>query len=327
MRIILIGSLFLLFVGCEEADKFFDKNESVEESTNIKPIANAGEDRSVKVNESITIVGAGYDEDGVISTYLWENREGALGTTAVLNYRPTTVGREILTLTVTDDDGATAQDNMHLEIEEFVENDPLPTPSPAPTSTPTPTSMPTATTPPIPTPTPLPTVTPTTSPEVRQIPAISDSLKQEYLSAINQARSVEQDCRSAGIFPATTALSWSDKLYKASYEHSYDLATSDTFDHAGSGTASDWTGTDLGKQSSMQDRIEAYGYNWSRIAENIAAGTNTNTAIEVIDQWLGSDGHCANLMNADFSEVGMAMVKDEGSTYIHYWTQNFATPR
>ncbi len=327
MRIAFSLGLLLFLIGCEEADQISEKHESLNEITNIEPVAHAGEDRSVKINESITIVGSGYDEDGVIAAYLWENREGTLGTTAVLNYRPTTVGSEILTLTVTDDDGATAQDNMRLEIEEFVENDPLPTPSPVPTSTPTPTSMPTATTSPSPTPTPLPTVTPTPVSELRQIPEISESLKEEYLAAINQARSQEQDCRSAGIFPATTALSWSDNLYKASYEHSYDLATSDTFDHAGSGTASDWTGTDLGKQSSMQDRIEAYGYNWSRIAENIAAGTQTDTATEVINQWLGSDGHCANLMNADFTEVGMAMVKDEHATYIYYWTQNFATPQ
>ncbi|SFV67217.1 hypothetical protein MNB_SV-13-1015 [hydrothermal vent metagenome] len=45
------------------------------------------------------------------------------------------------------------------------------------------------------------------------------------------------------------------------------------------------------------------------------------------DGWLKSDSHCANLMNPNFTELGMAMIKDESTKYIHYWTQNFGTPR
>jgi uncharacterized protein YkwD len=159
-----------------------------------------------------------------------------------------------------------------------------------------------------------------------EIPVLSTSQQNEYLNAINLARSVEQDCRTKGKFPATLPLNWSDKLYKSSYEHSYDLATSNTFSHDGSGTASDWTGTALGTQSSMKERIEHYNYSWSRIGENIAAGTATNTATLVVQQWLDSDGHCANIMNASFTEVGMAMVQNASSTYTHYWTQNFGIP-
>ena len=159
-----------------------------------------------------------------------------------------------------------------------------------------------------------------------EIPVLSASKKTEYLNAINQARSVEQNCHSKGVFPAVAPLSWSDKLYKASYEHSQDLAISNTFSHDGSGSASDWTGTALGKHSTMKERIEHYNYSWSRLGENVAGGTTSNTVTLAVKQLLNSDGHCANMMKAYFTEVGTAMVQNASSQYTYYWTQNFGTP-
>lgn len=52
-----------------------------------------------------------------------------------------------------------------------------------------------------------------------------------------------------------------------------------------------------------------------------------DTAAAVIQIWLDSDGHCANLMNPGFQDIGMAMVEDANSRFTHYWTQNFGTPR
>lgn len=162
---------------------------------------------------------------------------------------------------------------------------------------------------------------------VNLIPILNEATIENYLNAINQARTMQQDCGSRGVFPATHTLTWNDKLYKAAYQHSNDLAQSNTFSHSGSGTESDWTGISLGKSSSMVERIEDYEYEWRSLGENIAAGTNTNTAEKVIQQWLDSDGHCANLMNSNFIEIGMAMVKNTNATYTHYWTQNFGTPQ
>lgn len=159
------------------------------------------------------------------------------------------------------------------------------------------------------------------------IPSLSNSDKTSYLNAINQARSVNQNCGSEGSFPATNSLTWNDKLYKASYEHIQDLVETETFSHTGSGTEFDWTGTKLDKRSTMRERIENYGYEWGAIGENIAAGTSTDTAPKVVQQWLGSDGHCANLMSASFTEVGMAMIYRANSKYTYYWNQNFGKPR
>lgn len=156
-------------------------------------------------------------------------------------------------------------------------------------------------------------------------PLINNALKRAYLEAINEARSSARRCGSEGYFSATTDLRWSDALYQAAYEHSHDLAQTDTFDHRGSGRMTDHTGEvlNLGRGSTFKERILNNGYHNPRtISENITAGTIRDTAKKAVDAWLASDRHCANLMNPNFREVGMAHVKKAGTTYTHYWTQN-----
>lgn len=157
----------------------------------------------------------------------------------------------------------------------------------------------------------------------RNIVFLEETEKRTYLSAINKTRIRSQDCGLEGVFLATTPVVWSEKLYSAAYEHSQDLIISKTFSHDGSGTESDWSGYKLGKQSNLIDRSEAYGYKWSTLGENLAGGTSMNIAEEAINSWLKSDKHCANLMNPNFQEVGMAMLKNEDSVYTYYWSQNF----
>jgi len=157
-------------------------------------------------------------------------------------------------------------------------------------------------------------------------PYLSDEDKTAFLKAINDARSVQQDCGTKGIFNPAPALKWSEELYNAAAEHSDDMATSDTFQHEGSGTESDWTGIEFGRASTVQERLENNGYNdWTSYGENIAAGTERNTAQKAVDAWLESDSHCAILMDPKFTEVGMAHAEDAEAIYTHYWTQDFGT--
>ncbi len=151
--------------------------------------------------------------------------------------------------------------------------------------------------------------------------------KEEILNAINKARSVARDCHDGlGVVPAAPALTWNDELYASAYEHSYDLATSNTFSHYGSGTASDVTGSNSGEQSYFIDRIEANGYtDYKIIGENIAGGHTTIEA--AVDAWIASPAHCTNLMNSDFKEVGVAIAVDESSDYGIYWTQSFGAKK
>lgn len=162
-------------------------------------------------------------------------------------------------------------------------------------------------------------------PKAYHAPKIDTQLKQTYLNAINKVRSQARSCGSAGSFASAPALKWNDKLYKAAYEHSNDMSKSSCFSHKGSQSAFDWTAKvqRLGRSSSFKERIENNGYKkWKNIAENIAMGSPTLDM--VMTQWVASDGRCANIMNPNFTDVGMADVTNECSQSRHYSTQTFA---
>lgn len=157
-----------------------------------------------------------------------------------------------------------------------------------------------------------------------QSPMLGSESKERYLNAVNKVRSQGRECGREGYFSPASSLRWSDALYKASYEHSNDMAKSNSFSHLGSSKSHDWTASvqHLKRGSSFKERIENNGYKrWKNIAENIALGAATID--EAMDQWLGSDRHCANIMNPEFTDVGMARVKKDGTQQIYYWTQNF----
>ncbi len=160
---------------------------------------------------------------------------------------------------------------------------------------------------------------------------VSDDEQIKYLKVINYARSMARECKnndgsvneaSKGSFPAASPLVTNSDLYASALEHSKDLAQSNTFSHSGSGTASDVTGSNLGHSSTFKERIEANGYTeYSAIGENIAAGQAT---IEnAVHAWLESPGHCANIMNGKFKEMGLAKYEEQNSTYKIYWTNDF----
>ncbi len=143
------------------------------------------------------------------------------------------------------------------------------------------------------------------------------------LEAINRARAQSIDCHDGfGVREPVEPLHWNSKLYASAYEHSRDLAGSDTFSHLGSGTEYDITGYNIGKKSLFFERIEENGYqNYNIVGENIAGGQNNLD--KLMKDLLNSPKHCANIMNKKFKEIGVAVVTNENSRYKIYWTQNF----
>lgn len=133
------------------------------------------------------------------------------------------------------------------------------------------------------------------------------------LAAINQRRTAGASCGSQGSFAPAAALRWNDRLAQAAAGHAADMASRNYFSH----TSADGR--------TMTDRVNATGYAWGRLGENIAAGYPDIEA--VIAGWMRSDGHCANLMNPAFDEVGLACADGSGSAYGRYWTQNLARAR
>ena len=147
--------------------------------------------------------------------------------------------------------------------------------------------------------------------------------KIEILEAINKARAKARDCHDGrGIVGPSAPLTWNNKLYASAYEHSNDLAQSNTFNHDGSGTRFDVTGSNNGTASRFNERINANGYvDYEIIGENIAGGQESIE--DALTAWLASPAHCTNIMEAEFTEIGVAVVVNPDSTYGVYWTQNF----
>ena len=77
--------------------------------------------------------------------------------------------------------------------------------------------------------------------------------------------------------------------------------------------------------SAPGDRAERAGYEWRTVGENIAAGQQT--AEQVVAEWLESPRHCANLMDPDFTEMGVGYAFGPKSPKGVYWAQVFGAPR
>jgi len=133
---------------------------------------------------------------------------------------------------------------------------------------------------------------------------------QKLLEMINTARRQPRQCGTQP-FAATTSLAWNSTLGSAAESHSRAMANNNFFDHK------DRDGHTPG------DRAELAGYIGQQIGENIAAGQDT--ARKVVDGWLLSPGHCANLMNPQFHELGAAYAVDPKSDAGIYWTAMFGT--
>jgi uncharacterized protein YkwD len=134
----------------------------------------------------------------------------------------------------------------------------------------------------------------------------------DALRLINQHRAAGASCGSRGSFAPTTALAAQAQLTSAAYGHSRDMADNNYFSHNSLDGRTPGT------------RVTASGYSWSSVGENIAAGYGSVQA--VVDGWMASDGHCANLMNPGFTQYGLACARNDASTYRLYWTLNLARP-
>jgi uncharacterized protein YkwD len=151
----------------------------------------------------------------------------------------------------------------------------------------------------------------TTSPGDTSGSACPTAAEEAILRQINAARTQTRECGSTR-FAAAGPLAWDCRLQQAALSHSADMAGNNFFDHSGS------DGLTAG------DRISAQGYVWSVWGENIAAGHDNFFA--TLNAWLDSPGHCANIMDPNFTDVGVGDVSDPGSDFGIYWTQVFARP-
>ena len=107
------------------------------------------------------------------------------------------------------------------------------------------------------------------------------------------------------------------QLTAAARGHSTDMALNDYFSHTSLDGRSPW------------DRMAEAGYtSFSSAGENIAAGYSSPAS--VVNGWMNSSGHRANILNCNFTETGIGyyyLQNDTGNVnYRRYWTQDFARP-
>jgi uncharacterized protein YkwD len=130
-----------------------------------------------------------------------------------------------------------------------------------------------------------------TVPTTESLP--QDSVEDEVVALVNTERG-KTGCDPLRVDP---------KLAQAAQDHSSDMAERDYFDHT------------TPEGLTFADRIVNAGYPTPG-AENIAVGQQD--AQQVMDGWMNSDGHRANILNCDLNTIGVGL-EENGM----YWTQDF----
>jgi uncharacterized protein YkwD len=130
-------------------------------------------------------------------------------------------------------------------------------------------------------------------------------IQGEVMQRVNALRAAGAVCGSTA-YAATVPLAWNSLLLQAASGHSSDMAQNNYFSH-----------TSLDGRTMVQ-RVVATGYTYKALGENIAAGQSTVES--VITGWTNSPGHCQNLMNPAFRDIGVACVRSDTSNYRYYWT-------
>ena len=138
------------------------------------------------------------------------------------------------------------------------------------------------------------------------------AVAQRVLELVNAARAQGGRCGRERFAPAAP-FTPVPALTAAASVHSLDMAARGSLGHDGS------------DGSSSADRIARAGYAWRAAGENVASGQrDAETAVR---GWLESPGHCATLMDARFTETGIAYALAPNKNPAVYWTQVFAAPR
>jgi uncharacterized protein YkwD len=150
---------------------------------------------------------------------------------------------------------------------------------------------------------------PTTAIETASKTCDLPNFQAALLAKINQYRARGVECGS-NMFAPAPALVWNDLLSQASLAHSLDMKINNFVSHVGS------DGLTFGQ------RIDVTGYVYTAAGENVAAGQTTVDS--VMTAWIESPGHCANIMNSSFKDVGFTCTSGNAqNTYPTYWTMNF----
>lgn len=129
----------------------------------------------------------------------------------------------------------------------------------------------------------------------------------EMLSRVNALRA--KGCRCGGRYmPPAPPLELNQNLSRAAQAHAEDMQRRDYFDHRSP------------EGESVGDRAHAAGYPWNYVGENI--GWNYRDVAHVIRGWRDSPGHCRNMMNRNYTEMGVGIA---GAYYVQVFGRSRST--
>lgn len=131
------------------------------------------------------------------------------------------------------------------------------------------------------------------------------SVREAMLEEVNALRTAGTTCGNQQM-PPVEPLVWDERLEAAAQRHSDDMAADRFMSHEGS------------DGSMPDDRVADTGYPYRALAENVAR--TYSTVEEAVAGWQNSEGHCLNMMNARYEEMGAARADN-------FWTQVFGTAR
>ena len=126
------------------------------------------------------------------------------------------------------------------------------------------------------------------------------AFEQEVIRLVNEERA------KAGLKPLTE--NW--ELSRVARFKSEDMATKKYFYH---------TSPTYGSPFTM---MKNFGIRYSYAGENIAYGQKS--AAEVMKGWMNSPGHRQNILNSNYTQIGVGYVQNSNGT--PYWTQMFIRP-
>ncbi|MBE3580640.1 MAG: sporulation protein [Thermoanaerobacteraceae bacterium] len=164
-----------------------------------------------------------------------------------------------------------------------------PQPAPAPSPEPAPS--------PQPQPEPAPEPAPSPPPEEADNSYELHQYEEQVVELVNAERA------KAGLKP----LAVDGQLCKAARLKAEDMRDHNYFSHASP------------TYGSFAQMLKSLGITYRTAGENIAAGYRTPEA--VVAAWMGSSGHRANILNPNFTHIGVGYVS--GGSYGHYWVQEF----
>lgn len=136
--------------------------------------------------------------------------------------------------------------------------------------------------------------------------SLDDARSSEMTQAEAVLKLVNQERSKAGLQPLTL----SEKLTNIAYTKAKDMADKGYFSH------------NSPTYGSPFDMLKQFGVSYSYAGENIAAGQKS--AEEVMNSWMNSSGHKANILNKNYTQLGVGFYR--GGEYGTEWVQLFIKP-